>query len=304
MKLQNLINSKIGVGIGLLLSRLMPPLLAYPLANRIADIVSLQKKSSIVNAIRANQYILSGGSLTGRELEKRTQSTLRNTGRNIYDYYHNLKDHQKVMDLVDFDPSFMDWLECNRQKKQPLLFVAPHLSNFDLMMRAIILKGGQFHVLSYPQPNEGYLWQNQLRELPGLKISPMSIQALRQASETLRANGAVITGVDRPLPNPEAKYRPRFFGRPASLPVFHIRLALKHDLPIIVLTGFRKPDGRSLIVASNPIPMQRYPDLQEETIRNAESVLAVITTFIRQAPEQWAMFYPVWPEALAAVAAA
>jgi phosphatidylinositol dimannoside acyltransferase len=304
MKLQDLINGKLGIGIALLISRLAPPVLAYPLANQIADLVSRTKKSSLVQAIRANHLILGGESLSERELEQRTRATLRNTGRNLYDFYHYLHNNQKVLDMVDFDPSFMHWFACEQSKKQPLIFVAPHLSNFDLMMRAIILRGGQYHVLSYPDPNAGYRWQNQLRELPGLKITPMSIQALRQASETLRANGAVITGVDRPLPNPDAKYRPRFFGRPASLPVFHIRLALKHDLPIIVITGYRKPDGRSLIVASDPIPMQRHPDLQEETIINAEAVLSVLENYIRQAPEQWAMFYPVWPEALAKVRAA
>jgi predicted LPLAT superfamily acyltransferase len=31
---------------------------------------------------------------------------------------------------------------------------------------------------------------------------------------------------------------------------------------------------------------------------NTEMVLKVAEGYIRQAPYQWAMFYPVWPEAL------
>jgi KDO2-lipid IV(A) lauroyltransferase len=299
MNFQDLINGRLGVGLGLFLSRSLPPQMAHVVIRSVSGLISRRKNSKMVQAIRANQCAISNERLSEQELAQRTHLVLQNTGRSLYDFYHNLHDPQKVMDLVEFDPSFEQWFEYRRLKKQPIIWVAPHLSNFDLMARALILRGTQFQVLSYPQPNAGYRWQNKLRELPGLEVTPMSIQALRQASATLRANGTVITGVDRPLPDPEAKYRPVFFGCPASMPVFHIRLALKHNLPIQVITGYRKPDGISRILASDPIPMQRHPDLHEELVRNAEVVLASIERFIRLAPEQWAMFYPVWPEAQA-----
>lgn len=299
MTLQDLINGRLGVGGALLLSRGMPTQIAYPFIRLIASVLSHQNNSNLVRAIRANQWVISGEKLTDAELKQRTRMVLQNTGRSIYDFYHYLRSPQKVIDLVAFDTRFTEWFECSLKQKQPMIWVAPHQSNFDLMARALILKGTQFQVLSYPQPNAGYRWQNQIRELPGLEITPMSIQALRQASVTLRSNGTVVTGVDRPLPDPDAKYQPTFFGRPAALPVFHIRLALKHDLPIIVIAGRRDPDGKTLIMATDPIPMQHYADLHEETIRNAEAVLSAIENFIRLAPEQWAMFYPIWPEALA-----
>jgi phosphatidylinositol dimannoside acyltransferase len=108
----------------------------------------------------------------------------------------------------------------------------------------------------------------------------------------------VLTGIDRPLPNGDSKYRAHFFGRLASLPVFHIRLALKHKLPIVVLGACRQPDGRYCVWASEPIAMQPDADLVQETVSNAERILAVISGYIRRAPDQWAMYYPVWPEAL------
>ncbi len=175
------------------------------------------------------------------------------------------------------------------------------MSNFDLIGRAVVLRGLPLHILSYPQPNGGYRWQNELRQLPNMLVTPMSIEALRQASDTLRANRVVITGVDRPLPNPDAKYRPRFFGLPSAMPVFHVRLALKHNLPVIVLSGHRQKNGRYCLWASEPIWMKRSTDLIEETVTNAEKVLTVIADFIRKYPQQWAMFYPVWPQVRASV---
>jgi hypothetical protein len=40
------------------------------------------------------------------------------------------------------------------------------------------------------------------------------------------------------------------------------------------------------------------PDLLTETVRNAEAVLEVVSDAIRKVPDQWAMYYPVWPDAL------
>jgi lauroyl/myristoyl acyltransferase len=43
--------------------------------------------------------------------------------------------------------------------------------------------------------------------------------------------------------------------------------------------------------------MEPYPNPVDEIERNAEAVLKPVENWIRQAPEQWSMFYPVWPDA-------
>ena len=44
--------------------------------------------------------------------------------------------------------------------------------------------------------------------------------------------------------------------------------------------------------------MVSYEDRDEELIVNAEAVLKVAEGYLKKAPEQWAMFYPVWPQVL------
>lgn len=105
-----------------------------------------------------------------------------------------------------------------------------------------------------------------------------------------------MTGLDRPVP--VVKHRPRFFGRPASLPVHHVYLALKTHAPIYVVATTMGADGTYRLLVSDPISMCPYPDRKMEMIMNAETVLRVAEGFIRQAPRQWAMTFPVWPEAL------
>jgi lauroyl/myristoyl acyltransferase len=298
MKLVDVLNSRYAIGFGLGMSSAMPGGMGYWMARLLADFLSSRRHSPMVRAVRANQWVAHGENISAKRLDTAVRNTYRSTGRSLFEFWHFFKWLDKVNTMVEFDPSFQARFDEARRGKEGTIMVIPHLSNFDMIGRAVAHRGLNLHILSYPNPSGGYRWQNSLRELPRLKVTPMSIDALRQASQTLRDGRAVITGIDRPLPDSENKYRSSFFGRLAALPVFHIRLALKHSLPITVVAGYRKPDGRYCVLASDPIPMQRDADLVQETVFNTERILAVVADFIRREPEQWAMFYPVWPETL------
>jgi phosphatidylinositol dimannoside acyltransferase len=102
-----------------------------------------------------------------------------------------------------------------------------------------------------------------------------------------------VTGIDRPIQ--DGKYRPFFFGRPANLPVHHIHLAVAANTDIIVVAAIKQAGGNYNIQVSQPIRMRTCADHDKEILMNAEIVLNVAEEMIRQAPEQWSMFYPVWP---------
>lgn len=297
IRLQNFLNSRVSIALGVTLSK-VPSAAGYRIGNWLADFIAARKQNNMVRSCRANQWVVHNELPSASELDQLVRQTYRSTARSLYEFWHFYRNARDVLDMVEFDQSFMKIVDQGRSEKRGTLMVVPHLSNFDLIGRAAVFNGINLHILSYPRPPGGYRWQNALRQLPGLTVTPMSIEALRQASDTLRSGGIVVTGVDRPLTNDESKYQVRFFGRLASLPVFHIRLALKHDLPIVVVGGCRKENGHYQVWASEPIPMERSTDLVQETVHNAESVLDQLACFIRKAPDQWAMFYPVWPEAL------
>ncbi len=296
MKLQAIINSRGSLELALRMGRALPKGPGYRLADWIAGAIAMQRGAGIVQAVRANQWVVGGGALTPTQLDRLVRGTFRNTARCLYDFFHHLSDPDAIRRLVQVSPEFERVEARIREGNAGTLFVCPHLSNFDLAGHALGLRGMKIQVLSYPQPASGYREQNQIRSAAGLEMTPMSIQALRQAEERLRAGGVVLTGLDRPTSG--SKYTPRFFGRPAALPVAHIRMALKVGVPIVAVAVRARCDGPYLLMASEPIPMVKNADLVQETVQNAEAVLRVIEAWIREAPDQWAMFYPVWPEAL------
>jgi KDO2-lipid IV(A) lauroyltransferase len=129
-----------------------------------------------------------------------------------------------------------------------------------------------------------------------MNLVPVSVGAFRQAIKYLQQGGMVVTGIDRPIPNPEVC--PRFFGRPAALHMHHIFLATKARVPVILAAANLQEDGKYHVFASESIEMDPDRDAGRGTLRNAEKVLAAAEEFIRRCPQQWSVPLPVWPEVI------
>lgn len=296
MNVYNVINSRVGLGLALGLGRTLPPSLGYRLAHLIADRIASRRNLSIVKAVRANQWVISGGTLSSEQLDRTVQEVFRHTAHSIYTLYHYLNNRSAFETMVKFSPSVVDIIEQSRQGKEAMIVVGIHMSNFDLVARAGFKWGLRALAISFPNPGGGYRWQNKIRREAGWEVIPASMTAIRRAAQHLSEGKVVITGIDRPIS--DSKYRPRFFGRPAALPVHHIHLALLTKVPVKVVAAIQQSDGAYHILSSESIVMQSHADRRIEILRNAEAVLEIAADFIRQAPHQWAMFYPVWSEAL------
>jgi KDO2-lipid IV(A) lauroyltransferase len=292
----------VGVGLALTSGQVIPPGLGYPLARFMADRISVRRELAIVHTVRANQWIVNGGTLFGEQLDCAVRDTFRNTARCLYDLYHNLRSPASMQRLIAFSQGAEEMIARTQEntgsqtERNGIVIVGIHLSNFDLALQAAGTMGLNVQVLSAAQPGSGYRWQNELRRLNGLTITPASVTAVRQAVDRLRSGRSVLTGIDRPIF--ESNHRPLFFGRPASLPLHHVYLAIRAKAPIYLFAAILGSDGVYRINASEPIQMRPYSNRDIEMLRNAEAVLEVAEYFIRQAPQQWSMYFPVWPDAM------
>jgi phosphatidylinositol dimannoside acyltransferase len=184
-------------------------------------------------------------------------------------------------------------------EEQGLMIVGIHLSNFDLVMQYLCMQGIQPLALTIPDPQGGRSKEFEMRRKAGVNLVPASVNAYRQALRHLQHGGMVVTGIDRPIPTPPV--RPLFFGRPASLPMHHIFIAMKAQVPVVLITSCLQPDGITRVVTTEPIELEHHPDRDIEALRNAEKVLSVAEGIIRTYPQQWSMSLPVWPELLGQV---
>ena len=289
-----MINSPFGVGLALAISRLTPPAVGYRIGSFLAGRIATRRYLPMVAAVRSNQQVVHQGRLSVAQLDEITLATFRHTSRCLYDLYHNLSNPKAAQKFMRYTPEAEKLFAPIPPHQKGRILVGIHMSNFDYIIHAAGMRGLQIVILGAAQPGKGYQIQNDLRRKAGVELIPASTTALRQALRHLQAGGTIATGIDRPVPAP--KIRPRFFGRPAALPTHHIYLALKACVPIVVVSARMCPDGIYEMVASEPFEMQRCAERYDEIKVNAEKVLEIAEPFILQAPYQWSMFYPVWPE--------
>jgi lauroyl/myristoyl acyltransferase len=284
------------VKIAAMIARLTPPWLGYRLASFLADRISARRQWAMVKAVRANQWVVSEEKLSGKALDQQVRKTFRNTAHSIYDLHHDIEKGEQALKLSQEKNLLAELLRRPRFAERGLMVVGLHMSGFDFMVQAGFMLGAQGLVLTLSDLPKGYKEQFEMRKQSGMELLPISKNALRKAVERLKQGGVVLTGMDRPMDSPTI--HPRFFKRPSALPVGHIYLALKAHVPLIVTAVLRRPDNSYEILSSEPLEMVESGDRDEELLLNAETACRIAESYIRLAPEQWSMSFPVWPEAL------
>lgn len=286
------------IHLAILTGRVLPRRWGYGLATLLGNLIGSLKNNKMVKAIRANQYVVHGQEMSAGTLDQMPKTIFVSAAKCIFDYFHFLSRPEKLQNIISFSPEASNAIE-RIKNQEPTVVVCPHLSNFDLMGYTLALHKVDVQVLSFPNPNETYKVQNRLRERTGINVTPLDFTAFRQAQLRLQKGGSVLTGMDRPLADQrDTKYMPRFFGYETHLPVAYIRMALKANAPVIIMAVITLPDGSYRLVGSDPIWMTPNDDLETEIQTNAEKVLKAAEPIIAKHAQQWAMFYPIWPQFL------
>lgn len=288
----SLITNPWGVALAAILGRLMPLRTGLALADRLADNFARQTQSADVQAVRFNQQTLEGGKLSPEELDARVRAVFRNSARGVAEVLHYQFRPAKLLRRVDANEAMQGYIRLTQDQNRSVVFTCPHAGNYDLAGRALGLMGLRALILAEPTSRVDYNYQNRLRRQTGLTIHTISMESLRLAAQFLEIGGSVLTGVDWPVG--EARYRPRFCGRPSLLPTAHVRLAVKVGAPVVVVVCLRRPDGNYYLDSSEPIPMRAGSSMPDTILNNTEAVLAVVEQFIRKDPAQWLLYRPVW----------
>jgi lauroyl/myristoyl acyltransferase len=298
MSIQNFFNSKPSVQFSILIGKYLPRKWGYGVGRTLSSLIGTFDNLSINRNIGCNQYIVQGEHQTRSDLKRSAIKVLSHAARCYYDLHHFIDKPEELDALVPWSDQMQSFVDLTT-KKQGYMVVAPHISNFDLVVSRLVRGGFQGKVLSYPSPGSGYQLQNEIRESYGMDLTPLNVPGIEAATvEYMKNGGIAATGVDRPLPIRKKRHYVNFFGKPSPLPLGYITTALAADVPIIVVTAYMKPDGRYGFRHTEPIPLKKYPSKLDNILRNAEMILKEIEAFIKLTPEQWLRYYPVWPDLL------
>ncbi len=278
------------------LGRILPPRLGYWIADAAARGLSSRRNMHDVAMLRRNLQVVLGPQTDPARLQQMVHQTFRHIARAYYDLYRAVAlGPDQIAAAVEFTPRARAVIDTYFGKGRGIVAVTGHYGNFDLAALAYSLLGFPTQVISWPRSREDYTMQNEIRSLLGLNVTPLSIPALKEAVQTLRTGGIVATGIDRPPPAGSGEEL-MFFSYPARLPVGHVRLALQANAYLVVAHSYHYP-GRPHLYGldfEEPIEVIPGPDRQQTMRLYAQRVLALVEDHIRQHPDQWYMFHPVW----------
>ncbi len=298
MSIQNIFNSKASVQFSILIGKYLPRKWGYGFSKYLGTLIGSVNSWDINRNIRLNQYVVQGEKQSRSDLGRSAKKVLIHAGRCYYDLHHYFKKPEELNDIVPWSDQMQTFVELTNQN-QGFMVVAPHISNFDLVISRLVMGGFQAKILSYPNPGSGYQLQNEIRKSYGMDVTPLNVPGIEAATiEYMKSGGVAATGVDRPLPTRKKRHFVNFFGKPSPLPLGYITTALAADVPIIVVTAYMMPNSRYGFRHTEPIHLKKYDNKLDNILKNAEMVLKEIEHFIKLYPEQWLMYYPAWPDLL------
>jgi lauroyl/myristoyl acyltransferase len=150
-------------------------------------------------------------------------------------------------------------------------------------------------VLSLSKPSGGFRIMADLRNRGVVEETPIDALALRTAIQRLRGGGNVLTAADWPLPGSEHE-RLQFFGKPAPVPNSHVRLAMSSNAVMLPMVCRWTPEQGYFIKTAPHMELELSGDRAADLRHNAQRVLAVFERWIAETPDQWLMYYRVWPD--------
>jgi len=126
----------------------------------------------------------------------------------------------------------------------------------------------------------------------GMKLIP--VNKVREMLRVLHGGGTIITLLDRPMA-PGKGIKVRFFGRNAYVPAGPAVLAMKTGATLLPIFLHRLPDLTFTARILPAITWTPSGDRDTDIHVITQKVMDTLQSTIREHPDQWYMFRPMWP---------
>ena len=294
--LKDLTSNPSFIRMAMLASQSIPERIGYRIAWLASGVVS-RFKPTVYEIVRANLRQVFGPEADEESLEESVRRVFYTAVRGYYDLFRSLRlPRSELTSVVELPEQARSILSSLWHREGGSILVFAHLGNYDLGGQVLGDYLPETQLLTLPNPPPGFAFTNKLRRQSGIKVTPLSSEALRHAIKLLRRSGVVSVAGDRPVSEMDEPVL--FFGQPARLPSGHVRLALKTGAAIVLAYCILTESGRYLMQLEPPLEMTRTGDRQEELALNMRRVLDALESIIRRWPDQWQMFVPVWSHPL------
>lgn len=275
---------------------LLPERFGYWLFARGGDIV-FYLNTGARRAYEKNLAHIAPADMPRSARARIAQRALRNSMKNYFDLFrsHRLSETQVWAQLDSVVG--LEHLDAAIALGKGVAGGSAHFGNFNMFVHLTALHFKNKHEIVVPveriKPPAVFELVTQQRAAQGIELAP-SDTAARLILKKLRAGAVLGLAID--LDPTHSGPIVNFFGAPAQLPDGAAALAVKYNAPLILGFIRRLDNNQCAVTIEPPLELERTGNLSRDTRAAVEKIVERLEFWIRQYPEQWLMFQPVWEE--------
>lgn len=178
---------------------------------------------------------------------------------------------------------------CAERLKKGVIFGSAHLGPVALVGQILMQRGFTLTLPAEKTNSELMRAVNRARQAQGLVLVPIDSglgihRVIRDGGTLGILADRAVTGVGETV---------EFFGRPALLPSAHVALALRTGAALLPAFAWRE---KGLLCAriEAPLELASTGDREADVRAGVRQFAAVLERYIKEHPEQWTVFEPVW----------
>jgi lauroyl/myristoyl acyltransferase len=267
---------------------------AYHIGDWLTSYMAHRKELPLVKGLHANMAVVLGLPEAHPRVHDAFKQLFRNMVRGYVDLYKAIeKGPPGVFAACEFDETLLDSMDACRTTGQGLVLVGAHSCSFDLLLLALTEHFSEVQALTKSDPKGSSAVMNEIRQNFGIRVTPISVRALREAVQRLKSAGVVVLAADVPV---ETGAEMIFFRRKTRLPIGHARLADKTGAKMIVGTSQRVSDGSYRVLGAEAHRPAPSGNRDRDVIRWAQHALFLLEGSIRERPYEWFMPTSLWSD--------
>lgn len=287
-----------GYHLAVALAAAVPPRIAYPVLDRLADVIRLGAPGAR-QAVEQNLEIVLGG--RGRRHAWAVRGAFRHAVRNYYDTFRlpAMTDTEICEQVVI---GGREHLRSALAAGRGAILVTAHVSSVALAAQALALveRGGTV-VVEPVEPPELLDLMLRVRGSHGLVYRTLGPALFSELTATLGREELVFLVVDRVIGETGGRtgggtgVEVTLFGRPTRLPAGPALLSLRTGAPILPTYVSRRSDGRLDGVIGPPLEVRPMVDRRVALSAITRAIAGRLEYHIGTHPEQWTVLQPMWP---------
>jgi len=237
---------------------------------------------------RENLGIATGAK--GEALEKLCRRNYRNFARMLTDYFYLTRSRGAGIRAMLHGWSGLEYITAARAEGRGVILITAHLGHWEMGGLLLAKDGVPTNIITLPEPGSLNEWREENRQKAGVKTITVGSDkfAFVEIMRALRQNECVAMLVDRPYAGSGVPVK--LFGHDTEFSSGPVRLWEHTRSAVLPAFVLQREDGRYTSFIAPPVELDPALTLEENTQRIAD----VFADIIRQHPEQWYNFVPIF----------